>query len=169
VLDEVRRWDWAPRSVHRNHRCITHITLLLCERLEREPTSQELASALGVGEEELAAMQAEAQPRQLISLDEVTENHYGEENLALTERLPDPAAAMPDLRMRTEEDRLLMLRCIKRLPKTQATVIVLHYLQSVPLRQVARLLAVTPSRVSQLHRRGLERLRLVWTALLNAA
>src|ERR1700691_6055124 len=36
VLDELRRWDWAPRSVHRNHRRITRVVSALSEQLERE-------------------------------------------------------------------------------------------------------------------------------------
>jgi RNA polymerase sigma factor FliA len=169
VLDEVRRWDWAPRSVHRNHRRITSVTLDLFERLEREPTPHELAAALGVEDCELAAFQAEAQPRQMVSLDEVTGNAHGDENLSLTERLADPAALRPDARMRGVEDRRALAQCITRLPKTQAMVIVLHYLQRVPLREVARLLAVTPSRVSQLHRLALKRLRRKWSAAMQGA
>jgi len=145
------------------------VTLALSEHLEREPTAGELADALGVDQEDLAAIQAHAQPRQMVSLDEVTENCHGEENLALTERLADPAAPRPDARVRTLEDRRTLAQCISRLPKTQATVIVLHYLQNVPLREVAQLLDVTPSRVSQLHRRGLDRLRQVWASAVQAA
>jgi RNA polymerase sigma factor FliA len=169
VLDEVRRWDWAPRSVHRNNRRITSVTRDLSERLEREPTQHEIASALGVNEEDLAAFRAEACPRQMISFDEVTENAQGEENLPLKERLPDPTAPLPDMRMRQAEDRSALARCIQRLPKSQATVVVLHYLQRVPLRDVARLLEVTPSRVSQLHRRALERLRQTWVSAMRVA
>jgi RNA polymerase sigma factor FliA len=169
ILDEVRRWDWAPRSVHRNHRRITQVTTELFEQLEREPTPHELAAALGVEHGDLAAIQASAQPRQIVSFDEVTENCHGEESLPLAERLADPAAPRPDARVRTIEDRRTLAQCVSRLPKTQATVIVLHYLQNVPLREVARLLDVTPSRVSQLHRRGLERLRLVWNSAIQAA
>lgn len=169
VLDEVRRWDWAPRSVHRNHRRITRVVSALSEQLEREPTAHELAAALGVDDSDLAAIQASSQPRQIVSFDEVAENHYGEESLPLAERLADPAASRPDARVRKIEDHRTMAHCIGRLPKTQATVIVLHYLQNVPLREVARLLDVTPSRVSQLHRRGLDRLRLVWSSALQVA
>src|ERR1700744_6364213 len=50
VLDEVRRWDWAPRSVYQSHRRITRVTSSLTEHLEREPTEAELASALGMEE-----------------------------------------------------------------------------------------------------------------------
>src|SRR5271163_113859 len=42
VLDELRRWDWAPRSVHKSQRRITRITSHLTEQLEREPTRLEL-------------------------------------------------------------------------------------------------------------------------------
>jgi RNA polymerase sigma factor for flagellar operon FliA len=54
------------------------------------------------------------------------------------------------------------MRALSSLPKTQSTVIVLHYLQGVPLREVAKMLAVTPSRVSQLHHQALARLKAAW-------
>jgi RNA polymerase sigma factor for flagellar operon FliA len=162
VIDELRRWDWAPRSVHKSNRRITRITSNLTEHLEREPTGVELAAALGVEETDLAAYQTQAQPRQVVSFDELTENSHGEESLSLTERLADPYAARPDAGVLFAEDRRIMLQCLSRLPKTQATVIVLHYLQNVPLRDVAKLLAVTPSRVSQLHHQALDRLKQAW-------
>jgi len=162
VLDELRRWDWAPRSVHKSQRRITRITSDLTEQLDREPTRLELATALGVEEADLTEYQTQAQVRQIVSFDDVTENAYGEENLSLVERLADPSAPSPDASMLSVEDRRTMLRCLNCLPKTQLTVIVLHYLQNVPLREVARILAVTPSRVSQLHHQALERLKQAW-------
>jgi len=162
VIDELRRWDWAPRSVHKDLRRITRITTSLTEQLDREPTKVELAKALGVEETDLAAYQTQVQPRQLVSLDEMTENSNGEESLSLTERLADPAAARPDAAVLSAEDRRTMLKCLGCLPKTQSTVIVLHYLQNVPLREVARILSVTPSRVSQLHHQALARLKQAW-------
>jgi RNA polymerase sigma factor for flagellar operon FliA len=162
VLDELRRWDWAPRSVHKHHRRITKITSNLMEQLEREPTDAELAAALGIDTSELASYQTLAQPRQLVSLDEMSENAHGEEHLQLNERLPDPHAAKPDAAMLSAENRRSMVKCLAALPKTQGMVIVLHYLQNVPLREVAEILSVTPSRVSQLHHQALERLKQSW-------
>jgi len=162
VLDELRRWDWAPRSVHKSQRRITRVTSNLTEQLEREPTRPELAAALGLEETDLAAYQTQAQPRQVVSFDEMTENGHGDENLSLMERLPDPSAARPDAAVLSAEDHRTMLQCLGCLPKTQSTVIVLHYLQNVPLREVAEILAVTPSRVSQLHHQALARLKQAW-------
>lgn len=159
VLDELRRWDWAPRSVHKNYRHITCVTSRLIEHLDREPTQTELATALGIKETDLASFQTQAQPRQLVSFDEMSENAHGEESLPLTERLADPNTISPDAAALSAEDHRAVLRCLSSLPKTQSTVIVLHYLQSVPLRDVAKILAVTPSRVSQLHHQALARLK----------
>jgi len=162
VLDELRRWDWAPRSVHKNNRRISRATSILIEQLEREPTGTELATALGVQIADLATLQMMAQPRQLVSFDEMSENSQGEENLALAERLADPDTKRPDDAILSAEDRKTLIKCLGALPKTQATVIVLHYLQNIPLREVAVTLAVTPSRVSQLHHQALERLKHAW-------
>ena len=134
----------------------------MVEELEREPTRAELAAALGVEVADLAGLQTLAQPRQLISFDEMSDNSHGEESLPLTERLADPHSASPDAAVLSAEDRHTLLKCLGCLPKTQVMVIVLHYLQNVPLRDVAEMLAVTPSRVSQLHHQALDRLKQAW-------
>jgi RNA polymerase sigma factor for flagellar operon FliA len=148
--------------VHKDQKRIARVTSSLVAQLDRDPTQTELANALGLDETELADFQAHSQPRHVVSLDEPTENHHGEENLPLTERLADPLAPRPDASILSTEDRRMMLQCLHCLPKTQLTVIVLHYLQNVPMRQVAKILAVTPSRISQLHSQALARLKQAW-------
>jgi RNA polymerase sigma factor for flagellar operon FliA len=132
---------------------------MLIEQLEREPTAVELAAALHMEVAELRVFQTLAQPRQVISFDETGENCHGEESLALSERLADPAIPSPDEAFLSIENRRELLQCLNQLPKTQATVIVLHYLQGIPLRDIAEMLTVTPSRVSQLHHQALGRLK----------
>ncbi len=159
VLDELRRWDWAPRSVHKNYRRITRVTATLIEQLEREPTPKELADALHMEMAELRTFLSMAQPRHVVSIDETSDNHRGEEGLALAERLADHAMPSPDARLLSAEERRQLKECLRKLPKTQVTVITLHYLKEVPLRDIAAMLCVTPSRVSQLHHQALGRLR----------
>lgn len=132
------------------------------EQLEREPTGVELAAALGIPTDELAALQSFSQPRQLVSFDENSENSHGEESLPLMERLADPYMPSPDAAVHLDEDRRTLLKCLLTLSKSQATVVILHYLKNIPLRDVAARLKVTPSRVSQLHHQALARLRQAW-------
>lgn len=159
VLDELRRWDWAPRSVHKNYRRITRVTATLIEQLEREPTPKELADALEMEMAELAAFQTMAQPRHVVSLDETSDNLRGEEGLSLAERLADNGMPAPDAGVLDAEDKRHLMMGLRKLPKTQQAVIVLHYLKDVPLREIAAMLSVTPSRVSQLHHQALAKLR----------
>ncbi len=159
VLDELRRWDWAPRSVHKNARRITRVTSTLLEQLGREPTTSELADALQMEMAELSIFQTMAQSRQVVSFDETSENSHGEESLPLSERLADPVMLRPDAAFLFGENRRELLKCLAQLPKAQATVIVLHYLQGIPLRDIAAMLMVTPSRISQLHHQALGRLK----------
>ena len=82
-----------------------------------------------------------------------------EKNVPVTELLPDPHGKRPDHAVLKAEDHHALLQSIGKLPETEAMVIVLHYLRNVPLRKVAPILTVSPSRVSQLHRQALRRLR----------
>jgi RNA polymerase sigma factor for flagellar operon FliA len=162
VLDELRRWNWAPRSVHKIQRRLTSVTISLTEELDRDPTQGELAAALGMKEADLDSYRNQAQTRQMVSLHDSAETTPGEEGLTLTERLPDPMAPQPDAAVLFAENRSTMRSCLRTLPANLVEVIVLHYLHEVPLREVARKLAVTPSRVSQLHHQALGRLKLAW-------
>jgi RNA polymerase sigma factor for flagellar operon FliA len=167
VLDELRRWDWAPRSVHRTNRGIASVTHSLSEHLDREPTEIEVAEALGVEVTAFAVFQSLARTRQMVSFDEMGETGQGEESFTWAERLADPQTTPPDAAVMSAEDQGTLRKCLQSLPKTLATVLVLHYLQHVPLREVARMLTVTPSRVSQLHHEALRRLRLAWRKWQN--
>jgi RNA polymerase sigma factor for flagellar operon FliA len=159
IVDELRRWEWAPRSVQQSRRRITEVTLRLLGELGRNPADDELAEALGLTLAELDSTRNRCSARTTATFDEVGLTSQGEETLPLAERLADPAARLPDADLMAAEDRRNVRQCLHCLPKTQATVIVLHYLQEVPLREVAAILCVTPARVSQLHHQALDRLR----------
>ncbi len=169
VLDELRRWDWAPRSVHRASRRITKVTRELSEQLDREPTGEELAEALGMEVADLASYRAQVQPLQMVSFDEAAGNGPGEDGFSLAERLPDATAVAPDAAMLLAENQGVIRKCVNSLPEPLSTVIVLHYLQSTPLRDVAARLKISPSRVSQLHHQALPRIRQLWEQFQAAA
>lgn len=169
VLDELRRWDWTPRAVLDTKKRITRITLELIEKLEREPTPAELAEALGIDVTELESHQTLVQSRRFVSFDEVSDNFWGDEYPVLAEQLPDLKAPKPDAALLSAETRRLLHRCLAELPKSQAIVIVLYYLQGIPLREVAPVLGVTPARISQLHHQALERLKEVWLQMEKKA
>jgi RNA polymerase sigma factor for flagellar operon FliA len=161
IIDEVRRWGWAPRSFYRNHHLLESARASLLEELEREPTFSELGLKLGLAEESVRAMRAAGAFRQIVTWDERA-GEEGSENLA--ERVADENCVRPDARILSAEEKRELLACIARLPRIQAFVVVLHYLKDVPLGDVAKATGLTASRISQLHRQALDRLKLLWNS-----
>jgi RNA polymerase sigma factor for flagellar operon FliA len=159
VLDELRRWTWAPRSVLHDQRRIHEAEWALSARLQREPTQAELAREMGIEAIELENIETHCEYRQVLSLHDLSPCDGTDEHVSLAERIPDPNVANSGQIALMADDRRMLIASIRELPKREATVIVLHYLQNVPLCSIAKLLDVTPSRVSQLHHLALDRMR----------
>ncbi len=119
---------------------------------------------MGMEADEFEVMETQSHFRQVISLDDPTVCEGGEDHVSLRDRIPDPNVASPCAEALHADDRQMMIAAIRMLPKSQATIIVLHYLKNVPLGEVAVLMRVTPSRISQLHHQALDRMRRICNA-----
>jgi RNA polymerase sigma factor for flagellar operon FliA len=159
IVDEVRRSTWEPRSVRRNRQLLTLTKLTLDADLQRSATDAELASALGIDEFDLARVQQLAQPTRYLSLDDDQATDGADESLPLKETLADHRAVAPSAAVDTAEIRRALFEGIAHLPPAEASIIVLFYLRGTPFRHIARMMKLTPARISQIHRRGLASLR----------
>ena len=56
MLDEIRRGDWVPRSVHRNNRAVMKAIDDLNKELGRDPKDHEIAEKLSISIDEYAQM-----------------------------------------------------------------------------------------------------------------
>ncbi|HZX78101.1 sigma-70 family RNA polymerase sigma factor, partial [Lysobacter sp.] len=77
MIDEIRRGDWVPRSVHRRYRDVVAATRAVEQATGRAATAAEVAAELGVGIGEYHQMLEEAARGQLLSLDAHAEEHDG--------------------------------------------------------------------------------------------
>ncbi len=159
IMDELRRATWQPRSARRNHQLIARTGLDLEAELQRKPTRAELAKALGIEESDLAQMQRLSQPASYVSLDDDTGMGSDDESLPLKEILADQSATPPSEACDTAEMRRALCSCISKLPPAEASVIVLHYLRNIPFQEIAKMMKLTPSRISQVHHHGLASLK----------
>ena len=71
VLDELRRQDWAPRSVRRWERDIEKAVEEFTALHQRRPTREELAEALGISVQELRRHRADIAQSDITSLNAV--------------------------------------------------------------------------------------------------
>ncbi len=166
MLDEVRRSDWTPRSVHRNARRVSEAVRAVEHREGREAQPQEVAAELDVGLDEYQRMVRDAVSSRVLSFEDIFEpESEGENRLPGSE--PDPLE-----RLQEEGFRDALAGEIDRLPEREKLVMSLYYDEELNLREIGEVLGVSESRVCQLHGQALVRLRARmtdWTGRVAAA
>jgi RNA polymerase sigma factor for flagellar operon FliA len=160
IIDELRSQDWVPRSVRARAREIERANAKLENRLQRAPTDEELAAALGTSVEELLESLLQISTSTIAALDELwTVSDAGGDQVALLDTLHDPGAPDPSRVVDEGQLRDRVADAIARLPEREKLVVALYYYENLTLREIGEVLGVTESRVSQLHTRAVLRLR----------
>jgi RNA polymerase sigma factor for flagellar operon FliA len=151
VLDELRRNDWAPRSLRRREREVNKTRQNFAALYGRQPTKEELAQALAVTVAELSAHQADLARSDVGSLNTVVLSDDGStieriDTLRSADHETDPEASA----MR-ENAKERFRQAFARLPERDRKVAVLLYVQNLTLREIGEILGVTESRICQIH------------------
>jgi RNA polymerase sigma factor for flagellar operon FliA len=158
MLDELRSWDWVPRSVRDRTRLLGLKQAELRGSLGREPVPGEIAEALGIEEQICRSWLADAAGPQIIPLDSKL-RRSGSGQAKVADTIPDPAAVEPMETMENDHELAELREALESLPKKDQTVLALFYYENLTQRQVAQVLHVSESRISQIRSRALRRLR----------
>jgi RNA polymerase sigma factor for flagellar operon FliA len=153
MIDEVRRGDWAPRSVHRNARKVHEYVLQIERRTGRDANDRDVASAMGVSMEEYHDIIQDTMCSKLFSLDELLNNEDGPET-----NVPSSIAS-PLERIQRQDMRDALAKAIGELPERERLVLALYYDEELNLKEIGQVLGVSESRVSQIHSQAAVRLR----------
>jgi len=153
MLDETRKTDWAPRSVHRKARGVAEVLRRLEHTLGREPTALEVADAMGITIEEYHAIVVDAAGCRLLSLDEP------ESGVAQPEDLKGSGDDDPSSRVEDNGFRMALVEAIDKLPEKEKLIMSLYYDKEMNLREIGEVLGVSESRVCQIHGQAIIRLR----------
>jgi RNA polymerase sigma factor for flagellar operon FliA len=153
IYDGLRALDWVPRSVRSRARRIEEAISELERRDGAEPSDADLASHLGISEDELAAWLAAVATTTIGPLDRaVAAGHEPEAN----ER---DGVRAPTSMVEEDEMRTAMRHAIRDLPERERLVLGLYYDENFTLAEIGEVLGVTESRVSQIHTRSVLHLR----------
>jgi RNA polymerase sigma factor for flagellar operon FliA len=151
VLDELRRQDWAPRSVRRWERDIAtareHFTVLH----GRAPSRPELADALGLTEGELRRHLDEALVSQVVSLNAPVSSEEGTTIERIDTVVGGGRDCDPELAAAHREAKEKFRRAFDDLPPRERTIAVLLYVKNLTLKEIGDVLGVSESRVCQIH------------------
>jgi RNA polymerase sigma factor for flagellar operon FliA len=152
VLDELRRQDWAPRSLRRDERAINSARDGFIAAHERRPSREELAAAVGMSATELTERLDQVELAEVGSLnravraDEDTTAAEQIDVLESSDRDCDPIA-QAELR----EAKARFRKAFAKLSKQQREVAVMLYVEERTLREIGERLGVSESRISQIH------------------
>jgi RNA polymerase sigma factor for flagellar operon FliA len=155
ILDSLRQMDWAPRQQRKRARLIDNAHKQLEQDLGRQPAEEEVAGFLGIALDEYQEWVGDSHRLHVGSLDMTWEEPGSE----MVNQLPDSEQHWPsELLEKSELNRLLVL-AVERLPYAERTVLSLYYLEELTLREIASVMEIHESRVSQLKSQGVGRLR----------
>ena len=157
ILDAVRQADWAPRSVRALSRRVDSAETELANRLSRTPTVEELAAATGTSREDLLALRDRVFRSVVLTLDYRASTD--EPDTTLGEMIFDRTAPEPAEELESRELLSYLRDAVKLLPERHRIVVVGYFLENRTSEQLAKLLCVTESRISQLRSEALVMLR----------
>lgn len=153
MMDEVRKGDWVPRSVHRNARRISEAIKIVEDREGRDAQDEEIANELDMTLDEYFACLKDSNSGKLFSLEEVTENGEGALDLSVNDQ------DGPDKNFDSVSFRQHLVKEIENLPEREKMVLSLYYDEELNLKEIGLVLSVSESRVSQIHSQAAMRLR----------
>ena len=159
VLDELRRNDWAPRSLRRLDREIGKARDSFFRLYGRRPTREELADAVGVTPAELLAHRDELARAQVGSLNSLVNGEDGNATERIETLCSDDAESDPETAALTSEAKQAFRAAFECLAPRERKIAVLLYVYNLTLREIGEILGVTESRVCQLHGQILKTLR----------
>lgn len=153
MLDEIRRSDWVPRSVHRKARMAAQAMREIENREGRDARGSEVAQAMGISLDEYHQILQDAAGGRIASFDDALEN--GDED---TDACPEHVAG-PLEGLQKEGFQKALAEAIAGLPERERLIMSLYYDDELNLREIGQVLGVTESRVCQIHSQALLRLR----------
>jgi len=153
MLDEVRKNNWAPRTLNRKMRQIAEAIHEIETAEGRDARDVEVAQRLGISLDEYHRILRDASGRTVFGFDDLA---AGAESI--TEGLTEPIAGPVD-ELESSEFKSALARCLASLPERERLVMSLYYYEELNLREIGAVLNVSESRVCQIHSQALARLK----------
>lgn len=151
MIDEIRKLDWTPRSVHRKYRAVSDAIRKIEHSKGVDASDQEIAQELGVSLSEYHKILIDSSSSRLLSIEALEEE--GDYHP------PQSAEHSPFESHSEDEYRKQLERAIRSLPEKEQLVMSMYYDDELNFREIGLVLEVSESRVCQIHGRAMLRIQ----------
>lgn len=156
IIDGLRQGDWVPRSVREKAKRVEEAYQQLEQQYLRSVTDAEISEYLQVSEKEFHSMLQDIAVTTICSLEDPIREEESETRMSL---LIDEKAKNPDYKVHEFFMKESLVKGIERLTEKERTVVSLFYYEELSLSEIAEVMSLSPSRISQLHSKAILRLR----------
>jgi RNA polymerase sigma factor FliA len=156
ILDSLRELDWAPRQKRKKAKQIEAAISKAEQRLHRTPTEEEVAGQLSLTLDEYHEWLVEIRGVNIGSLEYVGGEEEGRD---LLQFVSDKEDDWPSALFERAELEKLLASAIEKMPEVERSVLGLYYHKELTLREIATVMSLHESRVSQLKSQAVLRLR----------
>lgn len=153
MLDEIRKGDWVPRSVHRKARQMAEAVREIEHKQGRDARDHEIAEAMELDLGEYYKVLQDVSGHRVLSIEDVGVDEDAMSNLAADQ------STSPDEGLLREDFKRCLAEGISGLPERERLVLTLYYDEELNLREIGAVIGVSESRVSQIHSQALIRLK----------
>lgn len=152
IIDYVRKQDWIPRKVKNDYKRIKESEEFLYNKLGRTPTENEIAEYLNMDINDYNKIITNAYGTSILSFEELIE----EANLA--EYGLKGRHKLPEHEIESKELYKILVDSVNKLNEKEKLIISLYYKEELKLKDIAHILEISNSRVSQIHTSALQKL-----------
>lgn len=156
IIDALRREDWVPEGLRKKARLLEQAYQKVEAELNRNAADAEVAAFLNITPEELYQWLKNIQFISIISLDEPLAES---EDSKMVHNIPDFTSPNPVQQAEENEVKKILARAVGELPEKEKLVVSLFYYQDMTNKEIAQIMELSDSRISQLHTKAIFRLR----------
>ena len=159
ILDELRSFDWIPRSVREASTQLENAYSVLTQQLGRDPEDREVAKHLEMSLKEFHEFLTKAKPIPLVSFEDMGMNDSEEEERNVFDVFENPDIKDPLEMFSLQDQQQSLVSAIQDLPQQEQMILSLYYQEELNLKEIGEVLGVSESRVSQIRTKVIAKLR----------
>ncbi|MFA1820651.1 FliA/WhiG family RNA polymerase sigma factor [Virgibacillus oceani] len=159
IMDGLRKEDWIPRSLRDKIKKVEKVTQELEQLYERKPTMEEIGQKAGLEKKEVEAIIRDSLFSNILSMEENPSDGKSELREGIGYAVPDKQTISPEDQLISDELNNELAEGIQALNENEKMVISLFYHDELTLTEIGKVLGLTTSRISQIHKRSIVKLR----------